>query len=495
MRKVLSSWFNRQVNIINYLISSKHSVNIAALAKDLNTSERLIRKDIERINANIAPDLFEIEINQSAILLKFEPNKCIKDIHYRLFENTPEYLLIEFIFFNDRCALEDLCEELHLSSATLYRKINTLNKVLKSEYDFKIDTSPFRLVGNEVNIRHFIAQLISEKYSRETWPFPIIDEAKISKFIHECLLVFEVPIDFAVIQKIKLLISVGIIRNHDGYYIKSRSIDDDKVTKLMDYILSEPEMTSLWKYLFKVSLSRDLLIDIFSCYAQKGVVFSKEALINLAINDPAINHSYMRISLLLAELSDQFSIPIEDKDQLILTIHITLYFEKFEIYSDYLFFESGLPLLDYLRKQMPDFYHYSKNSLSEMILAERKNVNSSFLRHMLYTLLVHWENLHQFFFKPIDTVEVLLISDIDVYHAKMTKHILKNHFNNRLKIRLINDQIENLSQINNELEPIVISNFPIHNLENKHLVLINDVIQPSDIKYLSNLIKEISQSA
>lgn len=490
MRRLIPDWLNRQIKIIEYIVKESKPVNINDLCEKLTLNKRLLQKDIERINTNFGSEIFKINQDANNVYLNFYEGKCTACIQPRIFDCSIELQLIEFIFFNNNCSSEEVCSFLHISNASLYRKIADLNQFLEAEHSFSIKTSPFRLEGAEVNIRHFMAQLISEKYNKYEWPFCSIDEDYLSSFIVECLKIFKVPLDYGVIQKMKLLLAVGIVRFNDGFSIDIEHIDDNKVQKLVEEINNQKKIYSIYTHLFGLPVDSSLLIDIFSFYAQKHVVYTNEELIKLAMNDSSVNKIYMTLSLMIEKISQEFSIPIYNKENLIQTLYITLFFEKLEIYSDSFFFERGKAVLDVFHNQKPEFYKSVESYMKTLILNLKKDVNHSFLRHMLYTFFVHWEGLHEHFISSHEAVPAMLISDIDVYHAKMLKNTIINQFKDQINIKIINDDIVRLSEIDSIDIPIVISNFPIDNLKNKDLVIVNNVIQKSDINNLSRVIKK-----
>lgn len=488
MRGIFPSWFNRQIDIIEFLSLSLQPIFIKDLLIEMNISERLLREDINSINTNIASDIFYIAIQHNQVELIFHENMNIKNSYHRFFDISVNHLVLEFIFFNETKSVEEIASYFFVSTTTMYRKIKHINKVIQSEYDIYISTNPCKIMGSEINIRHFFSQYLSEKYMNRSWPFDSIPQKDLTIFVTEVFSIFKVPMDYAIIQNIKYLIGVAIIRLNNDHTINPQNVDPVKVEGLTNYLLANQELSKTCSQLFNKHLTQDLITDIFSSYTQKDLFFTYKELIKASMVNENARNSYLYFSYLIEELSDNFNIPILNRNQLIRVLHITSYLEKMEIYSNHMFFKKKSPMVNILMDRMPKFYEEAYESLIEVLKKLKLNVSDAFIEHLFYTLVVHWEGLHHFFLINKKPVKTLLLSNIDFFHAQLTKSMIEAHLSNYLEIKIVNEDIIHLEDLTNFDSQLIIANFPLGEVEDKVVLVVNDTPTHRDIINISNIV-------
>ncbi|WP_237605334.1 M protein trans-acting positive regulator PRD domain-containing protein [Salinicoccus sp. ID82-1] len=489
---MLPTWFVRHKDIIRYLAARFKPVPVEELASEVNISERVLREDIHSINKSIGTGIFQIEHKDRCFELVFFPGMNLDHIFRRYFELSMEHSMLEHIFFNEGISVDELADYFHTSTSTTYRRIHAIDSILSLDFDLHFSTNPCCLEGEEERIRHFYAQYMSEKYKRVSWPFESIDEGTLTEIVIFVMETFNEPLDFAVVRNIKILMSVSIMRLNQNHSVAPFDYDKDKVSYLLEELKRDGEMYRKLDGMLKRSLDEVVLSDIFYGYAQKNVHFTYSGLLSASFASEEVNRSYLNFSHLVEQLSIEFSIPVHNREHIIMNLHNTAHFEKFEIYAESVFFKSVNPILEVAEAHMPHFYSAAKEGLAHVLSELSYDVKRDFVNHLLYTLIIHWKGLPQFYLRKQGQIKALLISNLDIYHARISKELLDIEFGSQLDIEVCNGAITSLDQLGEYDAQVVIANFPMDPIENKIVVSINTVPNRYDIKQLREAISAYS---
>ncbi|GAB6993927.1 M protein trans-acting positive regulator PRD domain-containing protein [Salinicoccus sesuvii] len=492
MRRVLPTWFVRHKDIIRYLATRFKPVPVEELAREVDISERVLREDIHSINHSIGTGIFEIEHKDKCFELVFYKGKNLDHIFRRYFELSMEHSMLEHIFFNEGISVDELADYFHTSTSTTYRRIRVIDHILSADFNLHFSTNPCCIEGQEEKIRHFYAQYLSEKYKGVSWPFDDIDQDVLTEVVIFVMKTFNEPLDFAVIRNIKILMSVSIMRINQNHALDSFDFDCDKAAFLLDALKQDGEMYDKLNDMLKQNLDEVLLSDIFYGYAQKNVHFTYSALLSASFASPEVNKSHLHFSELVEQLSRCFNIPVYNREHIVLNLHNTAHFEHFEIYVESVFFKGVNPILEVAEAHMPDFFSAAKEGLTHVLDELSFHVKNDFVNHLLYTLIIHWKGLLQFYLEKQGQVKALLISNLDIYHAQISKELLDVEFGSQIDIKVCNGSITSLDQLAEHDAEVIIANFPLDPIEDKIVVSINSVPNRYDIKQLREAISSHS---
>lgn len=462
------------------------------LAKEVDISERVLRDDIHSINHSIGTGIFEIENKDKCLELVFFPGKNLDHIYRRYFELSMEHSMLEHIFFNEGISVDELADYFHTSTSTTYRRIRAIDSILVADFDLHFSTNPCCLEGEEEKVRHFYAQYLSEKYKGVSWPFDSINEDMLTEIVTFITKVFNEPLDFAVIRNIKILMSVSIMRLNQNHPVEFFDYDRDKAVYLLNALKNEGEMYKNLDGLLERNLDETVLSDLLYGYAQKNVHFAYSELLSASFVSPEVNRSHLSFSKLVEQLSRCFNIPVYNREHIILNLHNTAHFEYFEIYVESVFFKSVNPILEVAEAHMPDFFSAAKEGLAHVLDELSFNVKNDFINHLLYTLIIHWKGLPQFYLEKQGQVKALLISNLDIYHAQISKELLDVEFGSQIDIKVCNVSITSLDQLAEYDAEVIIANFPLDPIDHKIVVSINSVPNRYDIKQLREAISSYS---
>ncbi|WP_314060916.1 helix-turn-helix domain-containing protein [uncultured Vagococcus sp.] len=168
MKRLLSKENWRALLLIEQLYEKEWVVSDRLMGV-IKCSERTLRSDVQRINQLIEPATIETSL-KTGLRLRIPTSHSMKHIYAILLRESPNFLILETLFFSDFDSLVDLAREVYQSLASLNRSISQINQIT-SEMDFRITTKPpIRIAGNEREILAFFRSYFFERYEGE-FPF------------------------------------------------------------------------------------------------------------------------------------------------------------------------------------------------------------------------------------------------------------------------------------------------------------------------------------
>lgn len=169
-----------------------------------------------------------------------------------------QYLIKRFLTKNEFCKLENLSEELCISSKTLSNELKQLECVL-NHYDLKLERKPYygvRLKGSEFGMRKCCMDyLLGDSSSKED----IQDVSqKIGKVLLQVMLQNQVKFSEAAFQNIVAYLTVVYFRNQDKHFADAEITQIQKVQALTEYRIAKELVQEL----------NDLGMNFASCPAE-----------------------------------------------------------------------------------------------------------------------------------------------------------------------------------------------------------------------------------
>src|SRR5699024_7856347 len=221
MRHLLNQTENRQLLLAEILQDKGNWITLSELSKILNCSVRVLKDDLAHFKNNFTE--LAIETSNNGIRLNKEKNMGLKSFYQHTLHYSTAYNLLEIIIIEEYNSVVDLIERLYISSSTIYRLIDRINKDIKDK-SFKIETNPCRIVGSERDIRYFFYNFFHEKYPSFEWPYPNLDENGLDLFLNFFIKFTHMDTDFAYYNIFKTVAAVNLIRYKQGHFVDTSNI-------------------------------------------------------------------------------------------------------------------------------------------------------------------------------------------------------------------------------------------------------------------------------
>ena len=489
MRRLLKDTEARRLALVEFLTDKHTWVTIAELSEHLNCSQRVIKDDLAFLRST--QQAFSIKSSYHGNRIEYGTNSSINRYYQYVLANSTIFQVLEAIFFNKKIKPYDLQEKLYLSQSTYYRMIRTSNPVLKEIFNIELDVYTANVVGDEGAIRYFYYVYFSEKYSSSEWGFDNINEQAVHDLIKFGLTLIEKNLSYSNFSYIKVMVAVNLTRYHSDDFNTIDSADT-----LIEQIWNKvPPMTPpLYEILkeLNIHLTKEMILEIFGLFVHKNFTYSYKQLEQLIANDPTMARNLTFVSQLLDDLSLKYSVPINNKQEILWYIHNIAYNEGFIPHTAYIYFNPNADLMATIQKFNPDFL----NELTAGIQTYREGIDKPMTRftieHLVYQVCVKWQDLIIDLYAEWSKVQAILISDFSNGRIRLIEDLIQEHLGSKIILELFEGSKitpEVLDDLDTEL---IITTTPLAHLTSLPVYCIDGNISSQSISELHNFIEEIA---
>ena len=400
----------------------------------------------------------------------------IEMVYHHFFKHSTHFSILEFVFFNEGCQAESICKEFYISSSSLYRIISQINKVIKIQFQFEISLTPVQIIGNERDIRYFFAQYFSEKYYFLEWPFENFSSEPLCKLLALVYKETAFPVNFATQRMLKLLLVTNLYRIKFSHFleVEKNSFNNQLLESFMQAEGIE-DIVASFDSEYHISLNKDVIGQLFVSYFQKMFFIDEEVFLNYAKTDSYVKKSYRLLGDLVDEVSREYSLQIDNKDNLIWHLHNTAHLYRQELSTEFILFDQKGNTIRNFQNIFPKFVSDVKKELSHYLETLEVCSSSMMVNHLSYTFITHTKHLVLNLLQNQPKLKVLVMSNFDQYHAKSVAETLSYYCSNNFELEVWDELELSLDALKESPYDIIISNFIIPPIENKRLIYSNNV--------------------
>ena len=467
MDKLLTKTQKRQLHLIEYLIDKKKAgkySTFSELNEVLNSTERVLKNDINYINTNL--DQFHISEIEGTIFIETTENMSIETVYHFFFDKSISFNLLEYIFIHKDIEIEKLADKFFFSTPSLYRIINDTNKIIKSRYNIKIKTHPLAIGGDEEEVRYFFSQYFSEKYYFLEWPFENIEEKDIEKLI----VYFHKPtnyrLEFASFEFLKTYFAITIHRIKQGYTITKKN-NASYYYELYNTFSDYKEHIEYFEKKFNIKFNLETFEQLFIVFAQNNFYFTYDQMYKDSFRNDYTKKSLDFLKDFIYNMGKDFNLIIPNFDDLVLHLHNTAHLGQFEAFSNYILFNKKEVIIKFIKKSLPKLYKKAKIHIENYIKLLNIDFNETIVNHMIYTLFTHWENLYEETRKKEKELKVLVISNFDLAHPHAMLDVIKHYCSDKISFEVFSDFSLSVEWLNNSKYDVILSNFYIEGISNE----------------------------
>lgn len=397
-------------------------------------------------------------------------------VYHHFFKHSTHFSILEFVFFNEGCQAESICKEFYISSSSLYRIISQINKVIKRQFQFEISLTPVQIIGNERDIRYFFAQYFSEKYYFLEWPFENFSSEPLCKLLALVYKETAFPVNFATQRMLKLLLVTNLYRIKFSHFleVEKNSFNNQLLESFMQAEGIE-DIVASFDSEYHISLNKDVIGQLFVSYFQKMFFIDEEVFLNYAKTDSYVKKSYRLLGDLVDEVSREYSLQIDNKDNLIWHLHNTAHLYRQELSTEFILFDQKGNTIRNFQNIFPKFVSDVKKELSHYLETLEVCSSSMMVNHLSYTFITHTKHLVLNLLQNQPKLKVLVMSNFDQYHAKSVAETLSYYCSNNFELEVWDELELSLDALKESPYDIIISNFIIPPIENKRLIYSNNV--------------------
>ena len=486
MRDLLSKKSHRQLELLELLFENKRWFHISELAELLHCTERSVKNDLSHVRSSFPDLIFHSSTNGIRIINTDDSD--IEMVYHHFFKHSTHFSILEFIFFNEGCDTDSICKEFYISSSSLYRIISHINKIIKKQYRFEISLNPVRITGNEIDIRYFFAQYFSEKYYFLEWPFEAFSVEPLCKLLALVYKETAFPVNFATQRMLKLLLVTNLYRIKFGHFLEVEKNSFN--TQLLESFMQAEgidEIVASFDSEYHISLNKEVIGQLFVSYFQKMFFIDEELFLNYAKTDSYVKKSYQLLEDLVDQVSREYNLQVDNKDNLIWHLHNTAHLYRQELSTEFILFDQKGNTIRNFQNIFPKFVSDVKKELSHYLETLEVCSSSMMVNHLSYTFITHTKHLVLNLLQNQPKLKVLVMSNFDQYHAKSVAETLSYYCSNNFELEVWTELELSKESIEESPYDIIISNFIIPPIENKRLIYSNNINTISLISLLNDM--------
>ena len=487
MRQLLNQSEKRQLLTIEILYQQKDWVTLSELSKRLHCSVRVLKDDVAHFKNNFKQ--FTIETSNNGIRLNVNENAGLISLYQYILDHSMAFNLLENIFLNEKKTIAELTEVLYVSSSTIYRLVDLLNNRLEDK-NMHIETNPCRIVGSEEEIRYFFYNYFHEKYSSLAWPYKSINEKGLNMLLDFFIEFTNIEVDFAYYNIFKTVSVVNLIRYKHGHYIDTSNIQinfDDIISDLTAF----QKHFQYFEQTNGVKVDNTLIRQMFTPYISENFSLSYSRLIEKTKTNQKLLTEVNFWNQALDELSKRHQISLINKEELILNVINAAYLEYKEPRSGYILHNHNQEFASKIKSEFPKFYNSLYQVIKDYRQLIKKPLTSDGINFLIYIVFIFWEDLLSELRRKFDKINILVISDRHISHAKTIKDIIEYELNEQIVVHVYDEIKLDRVILNNLPYDIIVANFPLPSLENQRTVYIENLPTFFDLEKIKDEVNEI----
>ncbi|CRH21295.1 Mga helix-turn-helix domain protein (fragment) [Carnobacterium maltaromaticum] len=223
MRRILSPQDSRILHLVEFLYD-KDELFMRDLGDELNVSFKTLKRDIEYARLILYPIDIKVSGNKG-VKLVIPSNYSITYLYTALLSASLEFRFLEKIFLCETYTVDELAEELFISSSSLRRMVGRMNEVLQEE-EMEINLNPVQIIGNELRIYNLIAYYVLERYFLKKTIFTKAQIEAVKDLIAFALKQSYVELDYRSRERLELYILVQLTRmKHDHFVVSEPNLN------------------------------------------------------------------------------------------------------------------------------------------------------------------------------------------------------------------------------------------------------------------------------
>ena len=434
-------------------------IELSVLAEKLNYSIEELQEHLFKLE-QLFPNLL-IQSRKKGIQLQFDFQNTL-DPRIEIFKQSETYSFLNRLFFKEEGSLNQMCLELVISYERVQEIIQHLNTKLLQHYNISIQPSPLVIEGTEEDIRAFYLDYFSQSYDFLDWPFPSISEESLTHLIQLFLNAQQVSLTLSSLRQIKYTLAINLERFNMSHLIeKPTPLLTSHYSSLMQIPQFEQDIKKLAKKLH-FEPTKKTLEQLFSNPIKSFQSTNNPN--NGALDDiHQIQKSYRLLSQILEELSKEFHLQIENREELIWLLHYTAQADFLHPLNNKSLEKQKSLLLTNYQKEFPKLFEVSQHKFQSYLTEMGLENHPSKLQELVYTFSIQGQRILVQLLQKLPKIRVLVISHLDSEHAQNLIDTL-SHYGNNLYLFDPWEKSSISSSIFNQIpHDIVITTFPVSN--------------------------------
>lgn len=407
-----------KIKMIEMFYATDEPITINTLSKMTNTSIRSIKNYLEELKQTMSIIGGEFISSSEGVNFKIPINIGLDYFQKQLFRQSTGFKLLEKIFFDETLTNNQLVEELYVSQSTLNRLIKTISEALQP-YGLKLETSPYKITGNEYLIRNFFTTYFVEAYTSNEWPFETLEKKIIDDILPSAVDYYQSTSEVMNYTYFRFRFAVGLIRNLHGYSCKNVFPENESLALNYENLFFEAEETVSF-LTFNTANEKNSYINEL---VVNQLLISKSVLNDRLKLDIQLREQLEEIELMINLLTNHFELPIEKQTNLIVEIDNALSFfsketDYFQPKTYILYPPRDYFLVNLYQKKYLTFYNMVQDNMLNLCKNRGFEPTDETLEFLIYLLISKWKGLTKYLFSRYNTISLKVYGHLSLRHAQ-----------------------------------------------------------------------------
>lgn len=417
--QLVSSKDQRIYKIIEILYDSDLAVTISTIAKETNSSIRTIKYDLTDLKKILSVYNGYLTSSPSGIRMELPTHIGIDVFQRSIFKTSPALQLLELIFLNENYTSSELEQLLFISSSSLNRLAVQINEVL-AQYKLSLDTSPFKITGDEALIRRFYSMFFTESCSITEWPFQCVSRRLIYASLDVGIQYYGYKPDAINLFKFAISFAVGISRTLHGHTSESVQVSRDINIEKRQF---DSFQKAVSPFLKNENLSEDELLVYFNDFSYWKYVLKLQNPLERKKESFLRHRNITDVEEMINELTYLFDLPTDNYVYLQVELNHALSFysqNPVEVVPlPYLLFPpKDYGLMEKFKHQYPIFYQTALEKFEVLLNDRAIPLSDGIKNNLMYILLSKWHTLSKCMHDKFYPCKILLYSHFTAENAR-----------------------------------------------------------------------------
>lgn len=449
MRRILSPQDSRILHLVEFLYD-KDELFMRDLGDELNVSFKTLKRDIEYARLILYPIDIKVSGNKG-VKLVIPSNYSITYLYTALLSASLEFRFLEKIFLCETYTVDELAEELFISSSSLRRMVGRMNEVLQEE-EMEINLNPVQIIGNELRIYNLIAYYVLERYFFKKTIFTKAQIEAAKDLIAFALKQSHVELDYRSRERLELYILVQLTRmKHDHFVVSETNLNRKNIFLDVDTTVIKKKL----KDSFGKEFSNQDLLQLFAIFLDGKWTFGYNQLLEYSKVNPNLKQAKEKFEELFESIAFKYKIEQTSREELL--VHLC----NIRMQDDgayHTLYDNLSPIVTHFKHDYFEGIEFIRLKLIEIFPDEE--LKEYKLNAYISILIIHWD---KFFFELERKVIPLKIGFVYIVEEKYRKLILDEisyRFKNRFTIKVINDDsLGDIEKVKNQCD-LILTNIP-----------------------------------
>ncbi|CAD5897460.1 conserved hypothetical protein [Carnobacterium maltaromaticum] len=451
MRRMLSQKDSRILKLVEFLYD-KDELLMRDLCDELNVSAKTLKNDIENARLILSPIDIKVSGNKG-VKIEIPSNYSITYLYTALLSTSLEFGLLEKIFLCETYTVDELAEELFISSSSLRRMVGRMNKVLQEE-EMEINLNPVQIIGNELRIYNFFIHYVVERYYFRKTIFSKAQIEVVKELVDLVLKIDYVEFEYRDRERFQLFLLVQLTRMKNNHFVT----EEPNTKSDRQNFFGDVDTSSIEKKLkdsFYKEFSSQNLSQLFSIFSEGKWSFDYNQLLKHSKTNPELKQTKEKFEVLIESIASKYRIEQASREELL----VYLCNSRMLDYGTYhMLYDNLAMIVKHFKHDYFEGIEFIRLKLTEIfegeILKEYK------INEYICILIIHWDKFLIELEREVTPLKIGFVYDVKEQYRKLIQDEISYRFKKRFTIKVINgDGLVDVEKVKNQCD-LILTNLP-----------------------------------